>query len=292
MLAAAQGRAEAAAAAVAVVKVAVAVAAGGLLPGAGAGPNTSGVREAERDLRSAADGLLRRASAYLLAAAGDAEELPPQGEDLEGALLLVAALCAGCSPSFDEGGFAAGVPADEVDAEDFRAAVADGERRTAEEEKELQYLCRRAGLLGLPRSRVEAVAARVASLGPVIALLSPASGCRSAALRALAATGLPPPLGSSRSSSRGGGGGGGGGGRGRGGGRGGGGGGGGGLLLLLPASMAEGARADPGVAAAASALAPLVAAGQGQGRQGGGGERGGNGVEALYRALLAAAAGR
>ena len=186
-------------------------------------------------------------------------------------LLLVEALCAGCSASFDEGGFAGGGGENDGgnNSED------EGPAKNAEGRQQR----RRAGLLGLPLSRVEEAASRVVSVGPV-ALLSP--GCRSAALRALAATGLPPLGGSKRS-------------------RGGGGAGAGGAggsrncpapprgplpALLLPASMAEGASEDPSVAAAASALAPLVAEAWGGGSQGG--ER--CGVEALYRVLLARAA--
>ena len=261
MIGVARGRPEASAAAAAAVKVAAAVASG--FPSASSsssGKSNGDVEEGKKDLRSAADDLLRRASADLLVA----KELW-HDRDLEGTLLLLEALCAGCSESFDEGGF---------DGNDLEVDENENEIDCGEGAAARSAVFKRAGLLGLPRFRVEEVAAHIAALR-AFARGWPETCC-SAGLRVLAATGLPP-LGSRSSSAS----------------RGGGGGGRNSCAppartlpeLLLPTSLADLARADPSAAAAASALAPLVA------RELQGGSRGKpGGVDALYRALLSRAA--
>lgn len=308
MLGVAQGRPEASAAASAAVKVAVAVAAGfssdensnddgggggggcGGGGGGGGGENNSGaaadVEKGKRDLWSAANDLLLRASGNLLSADQRWYE-----EDLPGTMLLVEALCAGCSASFDEGGFdggGGGIAAESAEDDDNEETFAEPPR---------------VGPLGLYREVVQKTAAIVVSSGHFFGgapcagrmlkggqdggvvedadplLLQQGALC-SAGLRALVSTGLPP-LASRRSSSS--------------------------CRegrksvndenhlapaaqpfpeLLLPASLAAWALIDPGAAAAASALAPMVA----RERQGGNtGKHGG--VDALYRALLSRAAG-
>ena len=278
MLAVARGRPEASAAAAAVVKVALAVVAGS---GRKSNSNSGGKSAAgteEEDLWSAANDLLARTSAQL--------RRPDDRwflEDLSGSMLLLETLCAGCcSAPFDEGGgFESGSGGD------------DGGHKGNDDDGASSPP--RVGPLGLYRAHVEEAASHIvrgycgdlgAEKAAALAIRKRDGGgggggggqhdgeeeeklvtCTSAALRALAATGLPLPPAPFPAP------------------------------LLLPESLAAWERADAGAAtaSAASALAPLLAEkaekmlqgarGNGGGRPGVGGV-GGVGVSTLYRALL------